>query len=644
MPEENEIIAKFTADIEQYQKDVNAAAATTGTLDKSVNQVNASTQKFEKQSKGAGSAVSTLSKGLGGVAGLLGITGRLFGVNTDKIEALVFASREFVKVGQDIAKAQKLATAATVTSTAAKVTEEGVTIQLTVAERILNAVRAAGALGIGLVVAGVTALGVAIYSYIQGLNEEEKALKRKADIDKEQVKINSQLTESYNARAKVADETALAEGVRTGLITERQAEEIKLNEKFFKQREADDKIIAEQRINAAKANNDAFGRLTQADQKRIEENRLKLLKAAEADYDTELKALREKFAQEDADNKKKESEKSLAEREASLQREFNAFVKYWDEVDRKNREAQKAIIKENEQFERNKQKLIEDEFVEEQDSAAKNRALAIEARKKREAEEEEERKANIDKAKEYADIIFKAQQEAFDKRQALLKEEQTAQEKNIDVQRDLAARGLENTLAFEQKRAAELQRQQQRDVQKQKRVKLLETFLNSLAEFSKTDPKTAINKALLQVALATAATAVFAEEGGIIGEIGERSNLSRKHKGGGDVLLHAQTGEGILSRREMDNLGKRNFHLLKDAARFPIRDDVFGMPKIAMMGGSQVSNESVVKELKALQHIIRNKRESTYDLDQFGNYMKTTMENGVKEVIKGKIPKPRFRG
>lgn len=241
------------------------------------------------------------------------------------------------------------------------------------------------------------------------------------------------------------------------------------------------------------------------------------------------------------------------------------------------------------------------------------------------------------------EIIFKSYEEAFQKRQDLLEEEIGLQEQNIETQRRLAEQGLTNTLAFEEKRAAELRRQQQVEAERQKRVKLLETFLNSLAEFSKADPKTAIQKALLQVALAQAATAVFAEEGGIIGEIGERSNLSRRHKGGGDVLLHAQTGEGILSRREMDNLGRRNFHLLKDAARFPIKDNVFAMPQISIAGGVQVSNADVVKELKTLQKVIKNKRESSYNLDEFGNYVKKQVENGVTTVTKGKLRKPRFK-
>lgn len=643
MPNENEIIAIFKADIEQYKAKVEEMSKVNATASTTTDAVTKSTDTFSKKSKGAASSIGTLSKGLSGVVGLLGITGRLFGVNTDKIEALIFASKGFVKVGQDIIKAQKLATAATIANTAATAASTTATTAQTVAERILNAVRTASLAGIGLVVAGVTALVAIVYSYVTSLKEEEKAMKRKQDVDKEQIKINNQLAESFNKRAKQQDETALAEGVRTGLITERQAKEIALNEKFFKQRAEDDKLIAQQRLDAAKNTNDAFGRLTIADQTRIEANRVKLLKAAEDNFQTELTALREEFAKEDAEKQKKANEKAEAENKASLDRQFNAFVKYHDQ---KDAELQKRINKELEEqkkFEENKQKLIEDEFVEEQNSAAKNREIGKAATKKRLEEEKELNNQRIEDAQQVASAIFSAFEQASDKRQELLDKEITQQEKNIDVQRDLAARGLENTLAFEQKRAADLQRQQQKEAQQAKRVKLLETFLNSLAEFSKTDPKTALQKALLQVALAQAATAVFAEEGGIIGEIGERSNLRRKHKGGGDVLLHAQTGEGILSRREMDNLGRRNFHLLKDAARFPVREDVFAMPQLAIAGGMQPSNADVVKELRLLRSEFKNQPREKLDINKYGEYIHTVTQDGITTATKGKLKKNRFK-
>lgn len=661
------IIAVFKADIEQFKTQMAELQRTIKGVDlpltnlvdkfgvpfkKAVDDTTASTDKFGRSTKSAHGSISVLSKGLQGITGLLGVTGRLFGVNTDKIEGLIFASQQFARVGQDIIRTQKLATAATQGATVA-------TTAQTVAERILNAVRSASAGVVGLVIAGVAALSALVVNYISNLNEEEKALKRKQAVDKEQIKINNQLVVSFNERAKTQDATALAEGVRTGLITERQAKEIALNEKFFKQREADDKEIADQRLKASIANQDAFGRLSLADTERIEKNRVALLKSAEDNLDTELKSLREGFAKEDADEKKKKADEDKKKDDAAKKQAIEdeeAFRKKIlqitiDGIEAEQRERDAALA-----LELREQKEADDAFLQNKAEAQK-KTLALAKKGNKDAIEilkvtdpdsaaaieKEINNKRIEEAQKVADTIFKAQQEGFDKRQELLDKEIELQNTNIETQRRLAENGLSNTLAFEERRAAELRRSQQQEVERQKRVKLLETFLNSLAEFSKDDPKTAISKALLQVALAQAASAVFAEEGGIIGEIGARSNMSRKHKGGGDVLLHAQTGEGILSRREMDNLGKRNFHLLKDAARFPIRDDVFAMPQLAIAGGMAMSNAEVVKELQALRKDIRNQPRESWEVNKFGEYIKTSIENGVTEVTKGKMPKPRFK-
>lgn len=273
------------------------------------------------------------------------------------------------------------------------------------------------------------------------------------------------------------------------------------------------------------------------------------------------------------------------------------------------------------------------------------RKSAEAAREELENKEKKRRLDRIEQEQQMLDTLFKAQEEAYNRDKELQDTVIDDQKKNIDYQRNLAARGQKNTLDFEEKELVRKKRDAEKSAQVQKRVKLLETFLNSLASFSKEDPKSALSKALLQVALATAATAVFAEEGGVIGEIGARSNLRRKHRGGGDVLLHAQKGEGILPVDSMNAIGRRNFELLKNAGRFPIRDNIFAMPKQSnSLGVAVMDNSEVIKELRHLQNVVKNKRENTYHIDEFGNYIKTQIENGFKEVTKGKLPKPRFNG
>lgn len=265
----------------------------------------------------------------------------------------------------------------------------------------------------------------------------------------------------------------------------------------------------------------------------------------------------------------------------------------------------------------------------------------------REELEEKEKKARLDRIeseKKMLEILGKAYDDAFAKREKLREEEISQQEKNIDTQRSLAERGLANTLDFEERRASELRRQQQVEAERNKRLKLLETFLNALADFSKDDAKNALPKALLQVALATAASAAFAEEGGIAGEIKERSFPGRRHRSGNDVLIHAEKGEGLLPKRSMDIIGRRNFELLRNVGRHPVREDIFKMPKIEHGGSLNViNNDEVIKKLDAIHYTLKNEKKESFNINQFGEYINTTMENGIKTVTKGKLKKPKWR-
>jgi hypothetical protein len=212
----------------------------------------------------------------------------------------------------------------------------------------------------------------------------------------------------------------------------------------------------------------------------------------------------------------------------------------------------------------------------------------------------------------------------------------------IDVQKSLAQKGLDNDLAFEEKRADELEKQKIKEQIKLKKIKELETFLNAVAQFSEQDPKTALPKALTLLAATKAAEAVYAEEGGIIGQINAQSmigtGMSRRHSGGGDVLLHAQKGEGIFSVKEMNNLGVGNFNMLKSMLKSPFNE------KLLPSKGSSVmvqDNTELINEVKALKTAIMNKKEVSIDFDEMNQWIKTEVENGIKKVTKHFNPNAR---
>ncbi len=178
------------------------------------------------------------------------------------------------------------------------------------------------------------------------------------------------------------------------------------------------------------------------------------------------------------------------------------------------------------------------------------------------------------------------------------------------------------------------------------KVKELETFLNSVAEFSKTDPKTAVLKAIGQLALVKGAEALYMEEGGLIGETSEKSligfnGFSRRHKSGQDVLVHAEKGEGILSRNDISNMGGKDAFLsFKNALSYPIREIPLPMDKVLM---ASMSTKGIESKLDELTQTVKGIKQTNIDFDGLNNLVVTSKENGKVSVVHY-YPKSTLRG
>lgn len=212
------------------------------------------------------------------------------------------------------------------------------------------------------------------------------------------------------------------------------------------------------------------------------------------------------------------------------------------------------------------------------------------------------------------------------------------QQRAVDFQRKQAEEGLDNTLATEEKKEAELQRRRKKEAQNLKRVKELEAFLTAVVEFNKEDPKTAIIKALGQVAGIEAASAIFAEEGGLLGTTSKHQSrvmisANRRHKTGGDILVHAQKGEGLLSTKEIDNLGGPSAFLsFKDMLSSPMDKPIkVGVP--GTIAGSDTYQE-LLGEVTGLRKDLKSQPRQTMDIDKLGNLIVTTYKDGVKNTVK----------
>lgn len=258
---------------------------------------------------------------------------------------------------------------------------------------------------------------------------------------------------------------------------------------------------------------------------------------------------------------------------------------------------------------------------------------------------EKEKKANKKKIDETIadlkvmyDFFIKINEDRIKNNIETIDHEEGLQKSAIDKQRQLAIAGKDNDLAFEEKRQADLEKKRQQEKKKLMKLKELETFLNSVASFSKDDPKSAVAKALAELAIVKGVEASFAEEGGLVGQIKEKSWLGRKHKGGGDILVHAQTGEGILSRNDISNMGgEQAFLNFKNMLNT-------GLPPIPMSGVmfQGMDTKKLEDKLDNLEKAFKNKKETYVDWESHGVMNVTTVENGIKDTVKHILRKPRI--
>jgi hypothetical protein len=214
------------------------------------------------------------------------------------------------------------------------------------------------------------------------------------------------------------------------------------------------------------------------------------------------------------------------------------------------------------------------------------------------------------------------------------------QSERVDDQVQRAQNGLKNTLAFEQeelaKREAELIKQQKRE----QRLQKIKSLYSAYAGYADKDPDTAIAKALRDFAVLEAVTASFGE-GGIVedrlpsdGIFRGPSHRSRSR----GIPIMVEGKEGILSTREMANMGKDNFYRMKELAGMGKIDENFFTKQrqsFVQTVGVPVQNEAIITELQELRREMANKPVSNWKVAEVAE---GTMKL-VEEVIEGKKTK-----
>jgi hypothetical protein len=321
---------------------------------------------------------------------------------------------------------------------------------------------------------------------------------------------------------------------------------------------------------------------------------------------------------------------------AAYQERLNNYKIQQDETGKITEESQRHIELLEQQHNQN---LLHIQYDAEQEKNKAEEKAAADRKKKR----EEEFKETVDNLKAISDFIIKEYEARIQSNIDYIDHKEELNREAQDAQRQLAIAGRDNTLAFEQKNQADLEKKRAAEARKLKRAKELEIFLNALASFSKDDPKQALGKALALMATAVATEAAFMEDGGILGKTNQKSWTGRKHRGGGDILVHAQTGEGMFSRKEVANMGgDAAFMSFKNLLAKPLVDRPIPMGGVMFQG---MSTKKLEDKIDALNETIKNMPhdiidwESRDDVD-IRNHRR--IEKGIIHHVQHVIKRPRI--
>jgi hypothetical protein len=197
----------------------------------------------------------------------------------------------------------------------------------------------------------------------------------------------------------------------------------------------------------------------------------------------------------------------------------------------------------------------------------------------------------------------------------------------IDIQKDLAARGLENTLAFEQERSDKIALQRKEELEKQQRVeagiRLADAFISSYQARVSEDPNTALQKATQDVLLVRAASEIIKRsvgfaDGGYTGDGGKYEEAGVVHK-----------GEFVIDKETTGALGLRG----ADMGDFKSMIAMNGLSKSDARVITS-DNTQVVSELRNLNETIKSKPVQQIDIDKLGNIIETVDNGRIKQITK----------
>jgi len=375
-------------------------------------------------------------------------------------------------------------------------------------------------------------------------------------------------------------------------------------------------------------------------------------------------------------------EKSNKDRDSAIKDDFKKTIEARQKIVTDNSDYELFLIEEKYKKEKEKgEKANKDELNRLQDLIIERKKLIIQQKadeekinknateqlaiqNKANIDKDKLRKEDTDKAKKAQDTqlkdamdfssklleaVAKAEQRLSDLRVAGFEKQITDSEKNIETQRRLAERGLQNTLVEEEARKVQLERQKEEEKRAEvKRQKAL-AFFKLFSQYAERDPNTALAKALSETVIAEAIAGSFytgTEGNKTLGDMLGRTGTKDGH------LIMADDNERIFNPNDTAKLGSLTNKEVADLA-YKAQTGLLDTAKYgAIPNGSFAENANnsallmqtiqLNKRMQAIEQAIIDKPVTNFEFNQYGDFIKTQIENGFTKRTTYKQPKPRI--
>jgi len=235
------------------------------------------------------------------------------------------------------------------------------------------------------------------------------------------------------------------------------------------------------------------------------------------------------------------------------------------------------------------------------------------------------------------DAIAKGSAEQSRIRQESFDKQISDADKNIETQKRLAEKGLQNTLAEEEANKVKLEREKQAEKEREiKRQKAL-AFFKLFASYAEKDPDSALQKALRDTVLAEAVSAAFIDGTENVGK--DKQFTKNKFSNGTDGYVARFDGdERILNPEQNKKVGNLSNEALADLA-YQSRMGLLNTAKHAIVVNTDFAskvndnallqqNAQLIKEVQGLKQAINDKPVPNFAMNQYHEFVLTTIENG----------------